>query len=91
MIVALSDGVVLAWWFTLAVGLVIALVVWLHLEVLRRTVRDVDAGVAGVWTAGKRVAQNTWTAHLFTTTKARGIDLLTEVQKHEAAAERSKP
>ena len=90
MIVALSGGVVIAWWIALGFGLVVAVVVLVLLEVLRRTVHDIDAGVAAVWTSGKRVAQNTWTAHLFTTTKARGIDLLTEVRHHAAAAERSK-
>lgn len=91
MILALSNGVVLAWWIALAVGLVVALVVVVLLETLRRTVGEIDTGVAGVWTSGKLVAQNTWTAHLFATTKARGIDLLSEVRHHAAAAERSKP
>lgn len=90
MIVALSDGVTIAWWVGLAVGLVVALVVTVLLELLRRTVRDIDDGVATLWTSGTRLAQNTWTAHLFQTTKARGIDLLTEVRLHAAAAERSK-
>ena len=90
MILALSDGVVVAWWVALGIGLVVAVVVTALLEALRRTVRDIDTGVTGVWTAGKRVAQNTWTAHLFSTTKDRGTDLLTEVRHHAAAAERSR-
>ena len=89
MTVALSSGVTTAWWIALGVGLVVALVVWALLEVLRRTVNQVDAGAQAVWTSGKRVAQNTWTAHLFLTTKARGVELLEEVQRHAAAAERS--
>lgn len=87
--VALSSGVTTAWWVALGVGLVVALVVWALLEALRRSVDQVDEGVQAVWTSGKRVAQNTWTAHLFLTTKARGVELLEEVQRHAAAAERS--
>ena len=91
MIVGLSSGVTTAWWIALGVGLVVALVVWALLETLRRTVDQIDAGATAVWTSGKRVAQNTWTAHLFLTTKARGVELLEEVQQHAAAAERSGP
>jgi type II secretory pathway component PulF len=89
MILALSDGVVLAWWIALAVGLVVAGVVWFLLEWLRRTVHAVDAAVTEVWTMGKRVAQNTQTTYLFQTTKARGVDLLGELEQHAALAERS--
>ncbi|MBA2357263.1 MAG: hypothetical protein H0V84_02410 [Actinobacteria bacterium] len=83
--VALSSGVTIAWWIALGLGLVVALVVWGLLEILRRTVSEIDAGVTGVWTSGKRVAQNTWTAHLFLTTKARGLDLLEELRHHARA------
>lgn len=91
MTVGLSSGVTTAWWIALGVGLVVALVVWALLEILRRTVDQIDVGAEAVWTSGKRVAQNTWTAHLFQTTKARGVELLDEVQQHAAAAERSGP
>ncbi|MBA2359766.1 MAG: hypothetical protein H0V79_02320 [Actinobacteria bacterium] len=91
MPLALSNGVVLAWWLSLAAGLVIALVVWFLLEWLRRTVLAIETGVAAVWTMGKRLAQNTQTTHLFGTTKARGVDLLTELQEHAALQRRSEP
>jgi len=84
-VVALSSGVTIAWWIALGLGLVVALVVWGLLEILRRTVSEIDAGVTDVWTSGKRVAQNTWTAHLFLTTKARGLDLLEELRHHARA------
>lgn len=89
MTLALSTGVVVAWWIALGVGLVVAGVVWLLLEVLRRTVLAVDEGVTAVWTMGKRVAQNTQAAHLLTTTKARGVDLLGELEEHRTLVERS--
>lgn len=88
---ALSSGATTAWWAALGVGLVVALVVWALLEALRRAVDDVERRAEAVWTSGKRVAQNTWTAHLFHTTKARGLELLEEVQQHARAAERSGP
>ncbi len=89
-LLALSDGVVIAWWVALGVGLVVALVVWALLEALRRTVNAIDEGVNAVWTMGKRVAQNTQTTYLFGTTKARGLDLLAELRQHAALAERSR-
>ena len=90
-VLALSDGVVVAWWIALAVGLVVALVVWALLEILRRTVLQVEEGVTAVWTMGKRVAQNTQTTYLLQTTKARGVDLLEELGRHAALAKRSEP
>jgi type II secretory pathway component PulF len=78
----LSSAAETAWWISLAVGLVVALVVWALLERLRRTVNEVDRAVTDVWTMGKRVAQNTSTTYLLDTTKARGVDLLEELQHH---------
>jgi len=77
-----------AWWITLAVGLVVALVVWGLLELLRRTVNQVERGVEDVWTMGKRGAQNTATTHTLPVTKARGVELLEELQEHAALAQR---
>lgn len=71
-----------AWWGTLAAGLVIAGVVAFLLEWLRRTVLEVERGVDAVWTMGKRVAQNTATTHTLAATRARGLDLLHELQLH---------
>jgi uncharacterized protein HemY len=72
------------WWITLAVGLVVALVVWFLLERLRRSVVQVDRHVSDVWTMGKRVAQNTSTTYLLQTTKARGVELADELEHHRA-------
>jgi type II secretory pathway component PulF len=82
------------WWITLGVGLVVALVVWALLELLRRTVKEVDRAVSDVWTMGKRVAQNTQTSYLLNTTKVRGVELLEELQEHRSVpphSERSSP
>jgi len=88
-LLALSNGVEQAWAIGLAVGLVVAAVVWYLLEWLRRTVEAVDEGASAIWTAGKLVAQNTQTTHLLLTTKARGGDLLAELGEHARLAERS--
>ena len=73
-----------AWWITLAVGLVVALVVWALLELLRRTVDRVDAGVSQLWETGQHVAQNTQTTHLLGATVARATDLVEELERHPA-------
>jgi len=80
-VLALSTNQTL-WWITLAVGLVVAVVVWLLLERLRRAVNEVDRGVSEVWTMGKRVAQNTSTTYLLQTTKSRGVELAEELEQH---------
>ena len=90
MTVALSTNQEL-WWITLAVGLVVALVVWGLLEALRRTVLEVERAVDDVWTMGKRVAQNTATSHLLGTTLERGRELLQELEHHKAVAEGRPP
>jgi type II secretory pathway component PulF len=82
-VLALSTNQTL-WWITLAVGLVVAVVVWILLERLRRAVTEVDRTVTAVWTMGKRVAQNTSTTYLLETTKARGVELAEELEQHRA-------
>jgi type II secretory pathway component PulF len=82
-VLALSTNQTL-WWITLAVGLVVALVVWFLLERLRRAVVEVDRSVSDVWTMGKRVAQNTSTTYLLQTTRARGVELVEELEHHRA-------
>jgi ABC-type protease/lipase transport system fused ATPase/permease subunit len=74
------------WLVTLGVGLVVALVVWGLLEMLRRTVLEVERAVDDVWTMGKRLAQNTATSHTLLTTKERGVELLEELEQHRAPA-----
>jgi hypothetical protein len=83
---ALTSAQEAAWWISLAIGLVVALVVLLLLEWLRRTVKDVDAAVDRVWTMGKRVAQNTATSHMLVSTKELGGELADEVERHRALA-----
>ncbi len=88
LLLALSTNQV-AWIVTLVVGLVVALVVWGLLEVLRRTVVQVDEAVTAVWVMGKRLAQNTQTTYLLQTTHARVGELGEELGKHGGPTERS--
>lgn len=83
IVLALSTNQTL-WWITLVVGLIVAVVVWVLLERLRRAVVAVDRDVSDVWTMGKRVAQNTSTTYLLQTTKARGVELAEELEQHRA-------
>ena len=84
-VLALSTNETL-WWITLGVGLVVALVVWALLEILLRTVREVERAVSDVWIMGKRVAQNTQVSHVLFTTAARGNDLVEELGNHRPPA-----
>jgi hypothetical protein len=79
------------WAATLVVGLVVALVVWGLLEYLRRSVDEVEPAADRLWAMGKRVAQNTSTTYLLQTTKARGGELLEELEHHRAPDKRSAP
>jgi hypothetical protein len=68
------------WRVTVTGGFVLAAVCGL-LEVLRRTVREVEVAVDRVWTVGKQLAQNTQAAHLLSTTNARTGALRDEVER----------
>ena len=83
--IALSTNQTL-WTVSLVVGLVVALVVWGLLELLRRTVLEVERAVDDLWTMGKRLAQNTATSHMLLTTTERGGELLEELEQHRAPA-----
>jgi di/tricarboxylate transporter len=88
MTLALSSGVTLAWWIALAAGLVVALVVTALLELLRRTVHQINRGVDDILTMGGRLAQNTWTIQLFQATNLHAGELYEELRRH-TRAERS--
>jgi uncharacterized protein HemY len=87
---ALTDNET-AWLITLVVGLVVAGVVWLLLELLRRTVLDVERSLSELWIMGKRVAQNTATTHQLLVTRERAGELLAEVERHRPPSARSEP
>jgi hypothetical protein len=51
--------VVLYWWISLVIGLVVIGVVALLLNVLTRTAEQIRTGAADIWGAGKHIANNT--------------------------------
>jgi len=70
------------WWIALALGLVVAVVAVVLLEVFVRQVHRIERGAGAVWVAGKQVARNTATTWLLPETSGR-LDLLTdEAMKH---------
>lgn len=75
----IDSATAVAWWSTLAAGLVVAVVVWALLERLRRSVLDVEREVEGVWATGKRLAQNTQAAHMLNGTAHRTGELTEEI------------
>ena len=88
--VALANGVEIAWWTACGVLLVVAIVVWALLEILRRTVHQVRRGVDDVLSVGGRLAQNTWTIQLLRTTNDHARALLGELEQIVGPTERSK-
>lgn len=82
-VLALESGHVTMWWITLGVGLVVAVVVVVLLEVLARNVEEIDRNVAKAWSTATRVARNTATTwSLQQTAVAAGV-LRDEVALHE--------
>jgi len=72
------------WAIALVLGLVVAVVAVVLLEVFLRQVHRVERGADAVWTAGKQVARNTATTWLLPETSRR-LDLLTdEAMQHVA-------
>lgn len=63
-----SQGAVLTvWWISLGLALVVAIVVAILLEMVRRTARSILNGASAIWTQGKLVANNTIQIPLFLT------------------------
>ena len=73
-----------AWWVTLGLGLVVAVVAVVLLEVFYRKVRAVEAGSSAIWEMGKQVARNTATTWLLSQTPERLDRLTEEALRHDA-------
>jgi len=69
------------WSIALALGLVVAVVAVVLLEVFLREVHRIEAGAGAVWVAGKQVARNTATTWLLPELSAR-LDVLTQEAGH---------
>lgn len=72
------------WVLALVLGLVVAVVAVVLLEVFLRQVHRIERGAEAVWVAGKQVARNTATTWLLPETSKR-LDVLTdEAMQHVA-------
>lgn len=73
-----------AWWLTLGLGLVVAVVAVVLLETFYRKVRAVEAGSGAIWEMGKEVARNTATTWMLSQTPERLDRLTEEALRHDA-------
>lgn len=72
------------WFLALALGLVVAVVAVVLLEIFLRQVHRIESGAGLVWTAGKQVARNTATTWLLPETSGRLDALADEAMLHVA-------
>lgn len=70
------------WFVALGLGLIVAIVAVVLLEVFLRQVRRIERGAGLVWTAGKQVAGNTATTWLLNETSDRLSLLIDEAGRH---------
>lgn len=81
---ALPSDVVTIWWVTLAVGLVVALVVVVLLQLLLKSVERLRDSVDTLWLTATAVARNTATTWLLGQTAASVEGLRDEALRHDA-------
>lgn len=73
-----------AWWITLGVGLVVAVVAVVLLQIFLNKVRRVERQAEAIWNAATPVARNTATTWMLTQTTVRLDRLTEEALKHDA-------
>jgi hypothetical protein len=71
------------WWLALGLGLVVAVVAVILLQVFLRQVWRVERAAEQVWAAGKQVAANTSTTWLLGATADRLDVFIEEAGRHE--------
>ena len=72
------------WWLTLGLGLAVALIAVVLLQVFYRLVRRIEAGSEAIWETGKKVARNTATTWMLHQTTVRLDSLTDEALRHDA-------
>lgn len=72
------------WWMTLGLGLVVALVAVVLLQLFYRQVRRIEDGSLAIWEMGKQVARNTATTWMLHQTTVRLDALTDEALRHDA-------
>ena len=72
------------WWMTLGLGLVVAIIAVVLLQLFYRQVRRIERGSQAIWGAGKQVARNTATTWMLHQTTVRLDGLTEEALRHDA-------
>lgn len=72
------------WWMTLGIGLLVAVIAVVLLQLFYQRVRRIEAAVADIWGMGKQVARNTATTWMLQQTTVRLDDLTEEALRHDA-------
>ena len=72
------------WWLTLGLGLAVALIAVVLLQIFYRLVRRIEAGSEAIWETGKKVARNTATTWMLHQTTVRLDSLTDEALRHDA-------
>lgn len=72
------------WAITLGLGLVVAVVAVVLLQLFLNQVRRIERGAEAIWDSGKAVARNTATTWLLHTTSDKLDALTAEALRHDA-------
>ena len=72
------------WWLTLGLGLAVALIAVVLLQIFYRLVRRIETGSEAIWETGKKVARNTATTWMLHQTTVRLDSLTDEALRHDA-------
>jgi len=83
-VVALAAETQTLWWITLAVGLVVAIVVVVLLQLLFAAVKRIERNVIVLWNTATTVARNTATSWLLGGTATALDELKAEALRHDA-------
>jgi hypothetical protein len=71
------------WWLTLGIGLVVAIIAVVLLQLFYRQVLRIERGSEAIWGAGKQVARNTATTWMLHQTTVRLDGLTEEALRHD--------
>jgi hypothetical protein len=72
------------WWLTLGIGLVVAVIAVVLLQLFYRQVLRIERESEAIWGAGKQVARNTATTWMLHQTTVRLDGLTEEALRHDA-------
>lgn len=87
----MSDENVMMWWITLGVGLVVAVVAVILLQLLLSQVHRIERDALAIWETGKLVAANTATTWQLDETSERLDLLIAEAGRHDQLLRASTP